>query len=49
MSALSEIMSNGIVTADGDAGLSALCIAGKVAGNRPARSLSLKKVGRQAS
>lgn len=49
MSAVSEIMSDGIVTADGDAGLSALDIAVSWQEPGPAQSLSLKKAGRQAS
>ena len=47
MSAVSEIMSDGIVTADGDAGLSVLDIAGKLAGNRVGAVIVLEK-GRPA-
>ena len=47
MSAVSEIMSAGIVTADGDAGLSALDIAAKLAGNRAGAVIILEK-GRPA-
>lgn len=43
MSAVSEIMSDGIVTADGDAGLSALDIAGKLAENRAGAVIVLEK------